>query len=65
MNINCKRFRLSTYQDHKVTGLPKRHQLYALWYRSGDNGGRQYNFVLRVLLTSIHFKYRAKAGRKE
>ena len=57
--INCNRFRLSTYREHKVTGhIPKREVRYT-YYRSGDNGGKQFNHSIKVWLTTWHFKWRS------
>ena len=62
MNINCPLFRLSTYRDHEVTGLPPVRRLSFLQYRSGDNGGRQWNGSLTIGLTTFHLKLRFTDG---
>ena len=58
MNINYPLFRLSTYRDHEVIGLPPVRRLSFVQYRSGDNGGRQWNASLTVGLTTLHLKVR-------
>lgn len=61
MNLNCKRFRLTTYQDHKVTGIPPKREIAFVTYRSADNGGRQMNYSLKLGLTTWHLKLRSPA----
>ncbi len=61
MEINCKRFRFSIYQDHKVTGEQPKREVYFVRYRSADRGGKQHNFSLKMLLTTFHFKWRSNA----
>lgn len=59
MNINTDRFRLSTYSDHEVTGVPPKRRLSFVSYVSGDNGGRQWNGSLTIGLTTFHLKVRS------
>ena len=58
MNFNCKWFRLSSYQEHKVTGLPPLREVTFVRYTSGDNGGTQRNYALKLGLTTWHLKVR-------
>ena len=62
MNINCRKFRLSTYKEHKVMGLPPMRELRFTQYQSGDNGGRQQNYAMKVGLTTWHLKWRSNAA---
>jgi hypothetical protein len=59
MEINCKKFRLSCYQEHKATGLKPTREMRFVHYMSGDNGGKQHNFSLKIGLTTFHFKWRS------
>lgn len=59
MNINFRKFRLSTYKEHEVTGSHPMPEFRYTNYMSGDNGGKQFNHVLKVGLTSLHFKWRS------
>jgi len=59
--VNCSKFRLSVYQDHKVTGLPPTRELRYTHYLSGDGGGRQWNHSLKVGLTTCHLKWRSNS----
>ena len=58
MNFNCKRFRLSTYKEHKVTGLPPKREFRYTSFRSGDNNGVQLNHALKIGLTTLFLKWR-------
>lgn len=58
MNINCKRFRVSTYREHKVTGSAPVRECRFITYRSADHGGKQMNYSLKLGLTTWHFKWR-------
>jgi len=61
MNINFKKFRLSSYQEHKVTGMPPIRAVAFASYMSSDHGSSQCNFSLKVGLTTWHFKWRSNA----
>ena len=61
MNINCNRFRLSSYQEHKVTGFPKNWRISFVTYNSADNGGKQRNYSLTIGFITLHLKLRMKA----
>jgi hypothetical protein len=61
--INCRLFRLSTYREHKVMGLPPVRRFGFVQYRSGDHGGRQWNGSLTVGLTTFHLKLRITSTR--
>lgn len=63
MDVNFKKFRLSIYRIHKVTGLPPVAELHYGHYLSGDNGGVQKNFVFKILYTTLHFKWRSKVKK--
>ena len=59
MNLNCSKLRLTTYKEHKVTGLPPVRELRFTRYQSGDNGGRQQNYSMKIGLTTWHLKWRS------
>ena len=60
MNINCKKFRLSIYKEHAVTGNPPRSEFKCTKFISGDNGGRQINYAIKILFTTFFLKWRVK-----
>ena len=63
--VNCSKFRVSVYQEHKVTGLPPTRELRYTHYLSGDGGGRQWNHSLKIGLTTCHLKWRSNAELTE
>jgi len=58
MNLNCRKFRLSTYREHEVMGVPPKREIRCVTYKSGDHGGRQTNYSLKIGLTTFHLKWR-------
>jgi len=64
MDLNCRKFRLSVYREHKVTGLPPERELRYTSYLSGDGGGDQLNYALKIGLTTWHLKWRVRLGRQ-
>jgi hypothetical protein len=58
MNVNCKKFRFSTYEEHKITGNSPIYEFRCTSYKSGDNNGNQLNYSIKIWLTTFHFKWR-------
>jgi hypothetical protein len=58
MNINCRKCRLSIYQEHIITGNPPIREFRFINYISNDNNGIQRNYSLKILLITFHFKWR-------
>lgn len=61
MNINTRKFRLSSYFPHKVMGVEPRWELDWTRYRSADHDGKQTNYSLTLGLATIHLKWRHNA----
>jgi len=59
VEFNTKKFRLSIYQQHKITGLPPMRELTLTTYRSADDGGKQKNYSLQIGLTTFHLQWRS------
>ena len=58
MHINFKRFRLSIYREHLITGFPPIWKFSYVQYTSADTGGTQNNYSLSIGLLTFHFKWR-------